>query len=79
LSDILKPSSIVVNGAGRARVLEGLDDARYMALGDMPSDAIEVAMNGAVYFADVAEGQKTGIFYDQRTAGAASQGAGVVI
>jgi len=23
-------------------------------------------MNGAVYFADVAEGQKTGIFYDQR-------------
>ncbi|MBT6020852.1 class I SAM-dependent rRNA methyltransferase [Planktomarina temperata] len=66
LLDILKPSSIVVNGAGRARVLEGLDDARYMALGEMPSDAIQVAMNGAVYFADVAEGQKTGIFYDQR-------------
>ena len=32
----------------------------------MPADAIEVAMNGAVYFADVAAGQKTGIFYDQR-------------
>ena len=66
LSDILQPKAIVVNGAGRARVLEGLDDARYMALGEMPSNAIEVAMNGAVYFADVAEGQKTGIFYDQR-------------
>ena len=66
LCNILKPKSIVVNGAGRARVLEGLDDARFMALGDMPAEAIEVAMNGAVYFADVAEGQKTGIFYDQR-------------
>ncbi|MDT2076603.1 MAG: class I SAM-dependent methyltransferase, partial [Planktomarina sp.] len=26
----------------------------------------EVPMNGAVYFADIAGGQKTGIFYDQR-------------
>ena len=66
LSDVLKPKSIVVNGAGRARVLEGLEDTRYLALGEMPADAIEVAMNGAVYFADVAAGQKTGIFYDQR-------------
>ena len=66
LKVVLSPTSIVVNGAGRARILEGLDDTRRMALGEMPTDAIEVPMNGAVYFADVAEGQKTGIFYDQR-------------
>ena len=66
LKAVIAPTSIVVNGTGRARVLEGLDETRRMALGDMPTDAIEVSMNGAVYFADVAEGQKTGIFYDQR-------------
>ena len=66
LNVVMSPTSIVVNGAGRARILEGLDDTRRMALGEMPTDAIEVPMNGAVYFADVAEGQKTGIFYDQR-------------
>ncbi len=66
LKVVISPTSIVVNGAGRARILEGLDDTRRVVLGEMPTDAIEVPMNGAVYFADVAEGQKTGIFYDQR-------------
>ena len=66
LKNVLAPTSIVINGAGRARVLEGLDESRCMAFGDMPTAAIEVPMNGAIYFADVAEGQKTGIFYDQR-------------
>ena len=66
LKNVLAPTSIVINGAGRARVLEGLDEARRMGLGDMPTAAIKVPMNGAIYFADVAEGQKTGIFYDQR-------------
>ena len=66
LKNVLAPTSIVINGAGRARVLEGLDESRRMGLGDMPTAAIKVPMNGAIYFADVAEGQKTGIFYDQR-------------
>ena len=66
LKNVLAPTSIVINGAGRARVLEGLDEARRMGLGDMPTAAIKVPMNGAIYFADVAQGQKTGIFYDQR-------------
>ena len=66
LKNVLAPTSIVINGAGRARVLEGLDESRRMGLGDMPTAAIKVPMNGAIYFADVAQGQKTGIFYDQR-------------
>ena len=66
LKNVLAPTSIVINGAGRARVLEGLDECRRMGLGNMPTAAIKVPMNGAIYFADVAEGQKTGIFYDQR-------------
>jgi 23S rRNA (cytosine1962-C5)-methyltransferase len=66
LKNVLAPTSIVINGAGRARVLEGLDESRRMGLGDMPTAAIKVPMNGAIYFADVAQWQKTGIFYDQR-------------
>ena len=66
LKNVLDPTCIVINGTGRARVLEGLDEGRHVALGDMPSVAVEVPMNGAVYFADIAGGQKTGIFYDQR-------------
>ena len=66
LKTVLAPKAIVINGTGRARALEGLKDSRYMAHGEMPSKALRVPMNGAVYFADVAQGQKTGIFYDQR-------------
>ena len=34
--------------------------------GDMPSAPIQVPMNGAIYMADLAGGQKTGLFFDQR-------------
>ena len=51
---------------GRSRVLEGLPESRIAVLGNMPSEPIQVPMNDAIYFADVAGGQKTGLFYDQR-------------
>ncbi len=57
---------IVKNASGRARGLEGLDDQNAVLLGDMPTAPLAVPMNSAVYMADVAGGQKTGLFYDQR-------------
>ncbi|MEO1239252.1 MAG: class I SAM-dependent methyltransferase, partial [Pseudomonadota bacterium] len=57
--------NVVVNGSGRARLLEGLDGGVAIARGAV-SGPIAVPMNGAIYMADVLAGQKTGLFYDQR-------------
>ncbi|MEM6973658.1 MAG: class I SAM-dependent methyltransferase [Pseudomonadota bacterium] len=60
------PETVVVNAQSRVRRLEGLDTRLEVARGsaDQP---IEVAMNGARYRADLTGGQKTGLFYDQRS------------
>ncbi len=59
-------TTVIKNAGGRARGLEGLDDQGGVLLGVMPDAPLPVPMNGAVYMADVAGGQKTGLFYDQR-------------
>ncbi len=66
LKKVISPDTIIINGTGRSRVLEGLPETRTAVLGEMPTEPIQVPMNGAIYFADVVEGQKTGLFYDQR-------------
>lgn len=58
--------SVIKNASGRARGLEGLDDQGGVLVGAMPEAPLPVPMNGATYMADVAGGQKTGLFYDQR-------------
>ena len=58
-------ATVVKNAGGRARGLEGLDGASAVLCGALDGP-VPVRMNGAVYFADLAHGQKTGIFYDQR-------------
>ncbi len=58
-------ATVVKNAGGRARGLEGLDAASAVLVGALDGP-VPVRMNGAVYFADLAQGQKTGIFYDQR-------------
>jgi 23S rRNA (cytosine1962-C5)-methyltransferase len=57
--------TVVKNGGGRARALEGLGDDSGVLAGALDGP-VPVRMNGATYFADLAQGQKTGIFYDQR-------------
>lgn len=59
-------TSVLKNASGRARQLEGLDDSFAVLQGQTPTEPIQVPMNGAVYFADVTGGQKTGLFFDQR-------------
>jgi 23S rRNA (cytosine1962-C5)-methyltransferase len=56
---------IVMNGAGRARALEGLTEETRVMRGAVEGP-VPVPMNGATYFADLTGGQKTGLFYDQR-------------
>jgi 23S rRNA (cytosine1962-C5)-methyltransferase len=66
LAEVTGVSTVIVNGTGRARVLEGLAEVTIVALGTAPNAPVAVPMNGAIYLADVMVGQKTGLFYDQR-------------
>lgn len=59
-------TSVVMNGTGRARTLEGLEERVDVVAGSAPDGPISVRMNGATYMADVIGGQKTGLFFDQR-------------
>ena len=65
LREVMGVSAVVLNGQGRARALEGLDERTEILSGAL-SGPVEVPMNGAIYLADLAHGQKTGLFYDQR-------------
>jgi 23S rRNA (cytosine1962-C5)-methyltransferase len=62
---VTEVATVVKNAGGRARALEGLDDVSGVLAGALDGP-VEVRMNGATYFADLAQGQKTGIYYDQR-------------
>ncbi|MBU9696330.1 class I SAM-dependent rRNA methyltransferase [Rhodobacteraceae bacterium HSP-20] len=58
-------STVVKNGTGRSRGLEGLAEETVVLCGAV-AGPVAVPMNGATYMADVTGGQKTGLFYDQR-------------
>ena len=66
LVQLFNPDGIFKNSNSRARALEGLDDRSLIVHGSLPSAPLEVPMNGAIYMADLNQGQKTGLFYDQR-------------
>jgi len=57
--------TVIKNGTGRARGLEGLADEMVVLRGSVKGP-LPVPMNGATYLADLEGGQKTGLFYDQR-------------
>ncbi|KJZ20291.1 RSP_2647 family RNA methyltransferase [Loktanella sp. S4079] len=82
LQDVTGVTTVVMNGTGRARTLEGLEEKTEVLVGTAPTDPIPVPMNGATYMADVMGGQKTGLFFDQRPnhafAASLSQGARVL-
>jgi 23S rRNA (cytosine1962-C5)-methyltransferase len=62
---VIGVTTVVKNAGGRARGLEGLDGESAVLAGSLDGP-VAVPMNGAVYFADLEGGQKTGIYYDQR-------------
>ncbi len=59
-------STVIKNGSGRSRGLEGLAEEMAVLHGSMPDGPVKVPMNGASYMADLMGGQKTGLFFDQR-------------
>jgi 23S rRNA (cytosine1962-C5)-methyltransferase len=65
LDRLIKPRTIVISGDGPARTLEGLMPVHRIAKGTLDGP-IELQEHGARFLADLAEGQKTGWFYDQR-------------
>jgi len=65
LAEVAGLSAIVMNGTGRARALEGLEERTEILRGAVEG-LIPVPMNGATYMADLMGGQKTGLFFDQR-------------
>ena len=65
LVEVTGVATVIKNGTGRARALEGLSDETVTLIGSVKGP-IPVRMNGATYMADVMGGQKTGLFYDQR-------------
>ncbi len=65
LKQVTGVSTVIKNGTGRARGLEGLKEETVLMTGELDGP-IAVPMNGATYFADLEGGQKTGLFFDQR-------------
>ncbi|MDB6180610.1 RSP_2647 family RNA methyltransferase [Paracoccus fistulariae] len=66
LTNVAGVSTVILNGQGRTRGLEGLAERTEVLRGTAPTGPVPVQMNGATYLADVMGGQKTGLFYDQR-------------
>ncbi len=64
LRELCRPAGVLLRNDTPARTLEGLA-LGVEAVGPVP-DEIEVLENGARYLVPLAEGQKTGWFYDQR-------------
>ena len=65
LDGMLKPSSILLKGDVRARELEGLPLSVEAAKGS-PPEQIDIPEGPGRYRANLAGGQKTGWYYDQR-------------
>jgi 23S rRNA (cytosine1962-C5)-methyltransferase len=65
LDAAIAPRAVVLRNVGAGRRAEGLEETVRVAKGAVDGP-IALVENDATFFADVAEGQKTGWFYDQR-------------
>lgn len=65
LVKVLKPASILWRNDSSVRALEGLPAEVAVAYGEAPAQ-VELIENGVKFLAPLADGQKTGWFYDQR-------------
>ncbi|MGE5504278.1 MAG: class I SAM-dependent rRNA methyltransferase [Actinomycetota bacterium] len=62
---VLAPATVVLKNDSPVRRLEGLEPEHRVLKGE-PAGPVELVENGVRFLADLAEGQKTGWFYDQR-------------
>ncbi len=64
LDAMLSPETIVINRDSRGRVQEGLEGGREVLRGSLDAP-VKVETGGIPLYADIAEGQKTGVYFDQ--------------
>jgi 23S rRNA (cytosine1962-C5)-methyltransferase len=65
LDAVLAPTTVLLKNSSSARTLEGIELYDRIAKGALEGP-VELEENGARFLADLAEGQKTGWFFDQR-------------
>jgi 23S rRNA (cytosine1962-C5)-methyltransferase len=65
LVDLFAPKGVLERNDPRVRLLEGLDQNVGVLYGDVPPEIV-VKENGVSFLCDLAKGQKTGSFLDQR-------------
>lgn len=65
LSSVIKPKTILLRNDSGSRELEGLDKYSKTVLGELP-ELVELEENNTRFVTSLAQGQKTGWFYDHR-------------
>jgi 23S rRNA (cytosine1962-C5)-methyltransferase len=63
---LLKPASIFDKSDASSRGHEGLETQNIVLAGNHPPERVEVIENGIIYNINIAEGQKSGFYCDQR-------------
>lgn len=66
LCELLKPKGIFDRSDATARTHEGITAENGLLWGQAPAEFIEVKENGITYHINIAEGQKSGFYCDQR-------------
>lgn len=66
LRKLLNPKSIFDKSDASSRQHEGMDTENVVLFGDTPPESVEVKENGVRYNINIAEGQKSGFYCDQR-------------
>ena len=65
LVELFQPEAIVERNDVKVRKLEGLSEQTGLLTGSLPKE-LTVKQNSLAFYADLLEGQKTGLFLDQR-------------
>ncbi|SMH56764.1 class I SAM-dependent rRNA methyltransferase [Azospirillum agricola] len=65
IDEVLAPRAVILRNDSTQRALEGLPEETRLVKGEIDGP-IRLEENGAVFFANPLDGQKTGWFYDQR-------------
>jgi len=66
LQRLLNPKSIFDKSDASSRSHEGMETQNTVLAGNHPPDRVEVKENGIIYNINIAEGQKSGFYCDQR-------------
>jgi len=66
LQQMLQPKGIFDKSDASSRAHEGLETVNEVLAGNPPPEIVEVKENGIVYGINIAEGQKSGFYCDQR-------------